>query len=498
MKQIFTMFLCLGLAVALQAQSPFVVSPSTVGGESISLYGECMSPNRMYVVGTEQMSHVPAVWYTNAEGVVLIMENDSVLIDPSFWDEEGPAYWEYSLKEGSFFGVNNEGIAVGLLTGADFVSHPVMYNVNTNTFSTLYEDANDAGAAAYGITDDGSIVVGYHFDDSWTTHACIWTNNGATRTDLPTPTTAQVGFRIDYASARWISADGNTILGYVQDYNTGDWVAVAWKKVEGVYTVQPFCHDYYQTREYDANFNLVLPDNPNPYYRFEPLAISADGNWVSLVVEEAYDVDDYTIVPKDMAARYNLNTNTLEVLSTEIPYEAIEMFGIANNGTCVGRLTGEYDISSFEQETAGVIWRGNDTTLIVLYDLFPNESYVINSSSSFCTHISRDAAYVLGMDISNDGEQTVYYVRIGDPDAIAEYSVNMNMYPNPATSYMKVEVESNINAISVVNLMGQQVVTESNINGNLATVNVASLPNGMYIVRVVTEKGIATKRFMKM
>lgn len=488
MKKIFTILMCVGMAVAANAQTQFVVSPTTVNGYECLLLGEMMSQNQMYVAGTDQSSQCPAMWNTETQSVILIQELDSTYVNPAEWGDDSPAYWEYIPKTGSFHGINNAGVAVGSITTADYISHPIM--LVGDSYVTLYEDlVNDAGAEAYGITEDGSIIVGFYFDESWTARACIWTENGTVRTDLPTPTQAQMGIPVDYASARWISAYGDVILGYVQDSNNGSWVAVAWKRVNGEYVVCSFSNNYYQT-----TYSEDIPETPNAYYDFEPMALSENGNWVSLKLVPAYDLDDWDAEVKELAARYNLETNTLEVLNTDdLTYMYLEMFGIANNGTCVGRLTGEPDYETMSQPVDAVVWRKNETVMTTLFSQFPNDQYVAQNVASACSFITGDAAYAMGYASDEYGNQTTFYVKIDEPDAIAEHTTAISLYPNPATSYVKVELEENINALTIVNMMGQVVYSE-NVNNNRAMVNTSNLPAGLYIVNVVTDNGMSAKR----
>lgn len=493
MRKIFTFVMCLVTLATLNAQSPFLVSPSSMGSTVVAMYGESMSRDRRFVVGSDQTQHVPAIWYTVENEMLLIVENDSTLMDPSLFGEEGDPYWYYSVMEGSLMAVNNNGIAVGLINTADYKSHPIKVDLlGATVVEYLYEDPTDAGAACYGITDDGSIILGYHFSEDWTTYACIWTENGTVRTDLPTPTAAEVGFNVDYASARWISGDGNMILGYVQDNNTGDWVAVVWKKENGQYTVLPICHDLYQTRDFSGD--PIVPANPNPYFKFEPVGFSADGNWVSLIVQTAYDVDDYDYTPIDLAARYNITDGTLEVLTTDEEYETIYMYGIANDGTCVGRFEGEMNMETYDQETSGVIWETGSTSMEHLFTRFADDEYVTSSIFNTCTYISPDGAYVLGVSINGDGEQSSYIIQVGEESSIEEQQIKMSVYPNPASTSVTVELDSEIESIMLVNMMGQVVYAESGINAVSAKVNTSNLPNGMYILRAESAQGAAIQR----
>lgn len=328
MKKVFLALMLAFFASSMFAQH-FTVSPTTYGGRATELLGEAMTQDRHYVVGIDQAVQAPMIWNTQTNELIEIMEVDSI------FSEDG---WSYAPMNGTFHGVNNNGIAVGSLTTADYVSHPIMARCDGNgEYTMLATNEGEAGCEAYGISDDG-VIVGFYFAEDWTTYGCIWTENGTVRTDLPRPTADQVNFPVEYISARYISDNGNTILGYAQDDNTGAWVALAWERQNGEYVVRVLSNEYFQTYYYDEEGNLVQNGN-NPFYEFSPSAVSANGEWVALTVIDAYDLSDWDADATARAARLNLVTNQFEVLRLGFDHEGNEVFGIADNGTCVGRLT---------------------------------------------------------------------------------------------------------------------------------------------------------------
>jgi DNA/RNA endonuclease YhcR with UshA esterase domain len=76
-------------------------------------------------------------------------------------------------------------------------------------------------------------------------------------------------------------------------------------------------------------------------------------------------------------------------------------------------------------------------------------------------------------------------------------SAAIAIYPNPVSDklFLNLSALAAKNAtVSVMNSLGQVV---ANVPDNASEVNVASFPAGIYTLRVVTEKGIAAKRFVK-
>ncbi len=71
-----------------------------------------------------------------------------------------------------------------------------------------------------------------------------------------------------------------------------------------------------------------------------------------------------------------------------------------------------------------------------------------------------------------------------------------NIYPNPAKDYIYIDIDENYNQdfhISIYNSLGVKVMEMSNRN----TINIESLPTGIYLINVKSEHFSQTKKFMK-
>ena len=55
------------------------------------------------------------------------------------------------------------------------------------------------------------------------------------------------------------------------------------------------------------------------------------------------------------------------------------------------------------------------------------------------------------------------------------------------------ESEENIDKAEIFDMQGKMVVT----NENASEINVSALPQGNYLVRITTEKGVSTRTFVK-
>ena len=72
---------------------------------------------------------------------------------------------------------------------------------------------------------------------------------------------------------------------------------------------------------------------------------------------------------------------------------------------------------------------------------------------------------------------------------------NFNIYPNPATDKITIEVPQNT-TIEILNINGQ-IIQMINKNGNKMTIDLGNLSNGVFIIKAKTDKGITIKKFIK-
>ena len=81
---------------------------------------------------------------------------------------------------------------------------------------------------------------------------------------------------------------------------------------------------------------------------------------------------------------------------------------------------------------------------------------------------------------------------------------SVTLYPNPASNTINLIVNDdniNVTGVEIYNVYGQLVETHGHLethgHASLQRINVSSLANGMYYVRVTTDKGLVTKNFVK-
>lgn len=88
----------------------------------------------------------------------------------------------------------------------------------------------------------------------------------------------------------------------------------------------------------------------------------------------------------------------------------------------------------------------------------------------------------------NEFELHVYY----SPTGMDENETMVRIYPNPSKGTVNIEA-ANIMEVSVYNTLGQLIVRKE-IAGNQPTIDLQSMPEGLYLFRVKTENGVFIKR----
>ena len=77
---------------------------------------------------------------------------------------------------------------------------------------------------------------------------------------------------------------------------------------------------------------------------------------------------------------------------------------------------------------------------------------------------------------------------------VENHEMSTNIYPNPANNVLNINATSNINRVTVYNMMGQ-LIGSYNANSVNTQINTSSFANGVYTVKIETENGTTTSKF---
>lgn len=85
----------------------------------------------------------------------------------------------------------------------------------------------------------------------------------------------------------------------------------------------------------------------------------------------------------------------------------------------------------------------------------------------------------------------------GIEDILSTPASGVSVSPNPATNVATVTAPDMIQSIDLVSLSGLNVTPAVDIDGNMADIEVANLPAGIYVARIVTISGVHTAKIVK-
>lgn len=91
------------------------------------------------------------------------------------------------------------------------------------------------------------------------------------------------------------------------------------------------------------------------------------------------------------------------------------------------------------------------------------------------------------------------YVREQDPLSLQKEEIHLAIYPNPVRDFLVVNSnDAQIQGVTIINAMGQILLTESFNNGSgKVKVNTSSFMSGVYFITVETSKGIVRQKLIK-
>lgn len=145
-------------------------------------------------------------------------------------------------------------------------------------------------------------------------------------------------------------------------------------------------------------------------------------------------------------------------------------FSTVNNGYAAGE-----NGRIIRTDDGGDTWSTSDSG--VLYDL---HSIFFTSNIGFA---AGDAGTIVRTTTSTSS------------NTLIEYQKSLKVYPIPAHNQLKIESDVVITEITIIDFTGKVVKT---ITGGLGELNIANLPTGIYFLKIMTEEGIRTTKFVKL
>ena len=183
-------------------------------------------------------------------------------------------------------------------------------------------------------------------------------------------------------------------------------------------------------------------------------------------------------------------------------YSWINNCSCQNNGfeTCeaVGKL--EADVN---KNNVILTWTA-PTNEIIKYEIYRDTKFIgetdgLSFADSDITH-NRKFSYIYSVrPVYEDcnGEFRSVLAQWGVDINEYSHNTNINIYPNPANDKLYIKAETEIEDVVVYDVYGRHLVTETpSLQDNVA-INVENLKSGIYFIKINTNEGNITKRFVK-
>lgn len=103
-----------------------------------------------------------------------------------------------------------------------------------------------------------------------------------------------------------------------------------------------------------------------------------------------------------------------------------------------------------------------------------------------------DASDINNCPVLNAAQSRSLYQILGIAEA--DQGSALSLFPNPAADYVILEADEAIDAVTIVNSLGQTVYRHTAVGGRQLSVNTSSLPCGLYLVNIRTAHGNATRK----
>jgi hypothetical protein len=144
--------------------------------------------------------------------------------------------------------------------------------------------------------------------------------------------------------------------------------------------------------------------------------------------------------------------------------------GISNYEVCIGSVPG-YDNT--------LPW--TNVCINNFYSFYPTS--LINYNYYYLTVKSINNA---GLSINTFSDGFVYI----NPNNINDFESQINIYPNPATDFINIKFDNNINSIEIFDLLGNKINAQMTQVGDYIVIPISELQPGIYIVQLYIDNKV--------
>jgi len=239
----------------------------------------------------------------------------------------------------------------------------------------------------------------------------------------------------------------------------------------------------------DEDFSQGIPSNwTNNDRLLVPYNLSGDHG--GAVCFNAYNLSSGTISELDLPFE-NLSTLTNPVLIFDLAHKRYsssynERLRVRYSTDCGATWQNAYSKSGSSLSTS----TGNISSSFIPSDDQWREEIVDLSS------ITNNDDVIIRFEFKSGYGNNVWIdnVKVMSGTGIEDIANDVNVYPNPATDVINIKTPDNVLRVEVYSLQGQLVKIET---GDVNSISVKDLANGMYTLKLTTDKGTSIHKIVK-
>lgn len=235
---------------------------------------------------------------------------------------------------------------------------------------------------------------------------------------------------------------------------------------------------------------------PSPVVDLGPDTLVCEGGTVEL--DAGGDGESYywntgevtrTIIVDDGGAYAVLVTNEFGCMATDTVNVTVEGFAPAIDGIIVDNISANtFQFTPYHPTNViSYRWNFGDSSA---------ESVSVAPSHTY----AEPGTYMVTLEVASSCGKREYYTYVTIVQSVDEQELSKNnliLYPNPTQNLITIETVGDVqmNGLTVVNNLGQEVLSQSLDQSNKVVLDVTRLPSGVYHVRIDSDKGTLIKQF---
>lgn len=297
--------------------------------------------------------------------------------------------------------------------------------------------------------------------------------------------------------------------------STGTWCQYCPEGAAAIATIKPLPNtaiavfhtgDIYETPEGETYFNAYFPGNI-----FTPGAMinmSENNNYIINTQRTAWLQDMNNRANSISPAQFTINP-TYNVATRQLSVSIVTNFKYVENGDyytnlyivengIVGTQVNATNPYTHDNVVRKMLGGSDGTSGIIPFTPVLNTDYTNSYDFTIPTTWNVNNLTIIGMVYKKIGayRNTLNAAKYEFSTLLA--TTDFGISPNPAHNFITIsDVALNIgDKVSVYNLNGQLLVDEE-LNPESPEINISSLPTGIYMLKVKTDQGILTKKFIK-